>query len=439
MKYPMQKLEEHPGVSGRVNQYICRRGKPGLIALCILMAFALIVTGCGKSRSATTAISPEARDASLRQIAADYARTGDLAQAQAALDKLRLANPTQLLVSLAETDVSAGRPAAEIVPLASLVEALGARSAKLIAYLEPTPTDVPPTFTPSPIPPSPTTAPTATPTTEPPTATAGPPTLTPTITLTSTPQKPRAIAASEVNLRGGPGKGYPVVGKLAAGKEMEILGRNASGDWWQLAWPGGKQAWVTGTVVQIIGPIDTVAVAKNIPPTPVAATRAPKPTAAPPAPAAAPKPSTAYVVRSVRAKSVGEDSQTCGGGEHNVFVLVVDPAGNPLDGVRVRDIWTGTIEVTGAQGKGAGRVNFDIYKDGGAQVEIVDDGNTPISPQSRGMSSNLPDWDMFLAAGYCNCKPYPDEASCQSGWQARDFAFMPMSHYAYEVTFQRTF
>jgi len=240
-------------------------------------------------------------------------------------------------------------------------------------------------------------------------------------------------------LRGGPGKAYPVVGKLAAGKETEILARNASGDWWQLAWPGGKQAWVTGTVVKILGPIDTVAVAKNIPPVPVQPTRAPQPTAAPAAPAAPPKPSTAYVVRSVRAKSVGEDSQTCAGGEHNIFVQVVDPAGNPLDGVRVRDIWTGTIEVTGVQGKGAGRVNFDIYKDGGAQLEIVDGGNTPISPQSRGMSSNLPDWDMFLAAGYCNCKPYPDEASCQAGWQARDFAFMPMSHYAYEVIFQRTY
>ena len=72
-----------------------------------------------------------------------------------------------------------------------------------------------------------------------------------------------------------------MVGKLLAGQEVEILGRNVSGDWWQLAWPGGKQAWVAGTVVQILGPIDTVAVAKNIPAPPVQPTRAPQPTAAP--------------------------------------------------------------------------------------------------------------------------------------------------------------
>ena len=145
----------------------------------------------------------------------------------------------------------------------------------------------PPTPVPSPLPPSPTAAPTATPTTEPPTATPEPPTITP----TPAPQQPRAVADGDVNLRGGPGKAYPVVGKLLAGQEAEILGRNASGDWWQLAWPGGKQAWVAGTVVQILGPIDTVAVAKNIPAPPVQPTRAPQPTAAPAAPTAPPKPS----------------------------------------------------------------------------------------------------------------------------------------------------
>jgi hypothetical protein len=95
--------------------------------------------------------------------------------------------------------------------------------------------------------------------------------------------------------------------------------------------------------------------------------------------------------------------------------------------------------VTGAQGKGPGRVEFDIYKDGGGQLVIVDEGNNPISPQTRGMSANLPDWDLFQAAGYCNCKPYPDVDSCHAGWEARDFSFMPMSHYAYVVVFQRAF
>ena len=271
MTYRMQNITVQPDTGRR------RRVRPGLVALCILLAFTMIAAGCGKSRSADTDISPAARDTTLRLIAADYARTGDLTQAQSALDKLGLANPTQLLVSLAETDASAGRAAGEVAPMARLAEALGARSAKLVAYLEPTPTAVPPTSVPSPVPPSPTEPPTAIPATEPPPATPEPPTVTP----TAEPQTPRAVADGDVNLRGGPGKAYPVAGKLLAGQEAEILGRNASGDWWQLAWPGGKQAWVAGTVVQILGPIDTVAVAKNIPAPPVQPTRPPQPTAAP--------------------------------------------------------------------------------------------------------------------------------------------------------------
>ena len=95
-------------IKGQLGDARRRQVKPGLTALCILLVFAMIATGCAKSRNTEPAGSPAARDASLRQIAADYSRTGDLAQAQAALDKLGLANPTQLLVSQAESDVSAG-------------------------------------------------------------------------------------------------------------------------------------------------------------------------------------------------------------------------------------------------------------------------------------------------------------------------------------------
>jgi hypothetical protein len=227
---------------------------------------------------------------------------------------------------------------------------------------------------------------------------------------------------------------------LRSGQEADIIGRNASGDWWQLDWDG--QAWVAGTVVKIVGALDTVAVAKNIPAAP---TPRPAPTAAPAAPAeptkppaaVAPKPSTAYVVKSVRVRPLGQDAQQCGGGEHNIFVTVVDPGGAPIDGVRIREVFTGIIHVTGE--KGPGRVDYDIYMDGGGQVEVVDENNNPLSPQTRGMSANLPDWDMFLDAGYCNCKPYPDVESCRAGWEARDFRYMPNSHYVYDVVFQRTY
>jgi uncharacterized protein YraI len=387
----------------------------------------MIAAGCGKFRNADTDISP---DASLRQIAADYARAGDLAQAQAALEKLGLANPTQLLVFLAETDASAGRAADEIVPLARLAEALGARSAKLIAYLEPTPTAVPPTPVPSPIPPSPTTAPTATPTTEPPTATPEPPTITPTPEL----QQPRAIADSDVNLRGGPGKAYPVVGKLLAGQEIEILGRNASGDWWQLAWPGGKQAWVAGTVVQILGPIDTVAVAKNIPAPPVQPTAAPRPTAAPTAP---PKPvGPDFQVTNIRMWGVEENggyfdgpSVHCGE-KRQLRVTVVDAAGNPLNGVTIKSALTAEEQVSGSKGPGTA----EYVLGGGQDLYIARDadGRDVSSDTARGMSTNPHGiaTEVLIGAGYCK-----DAADCdhfRQQWGCN-------GHYSWDVTFRRAY
>ena len=127
-----------------------RQAAPGIfVAVCILLTLVLAATGCTKSRNTDTITSPDARDAALRQIAADFARSGDLPQAQAALDKLALANPAQLIVSLAEADAGAGRATGDVAPLARLAEALGARSPKLVAYLEPTaapsPTLAPPT------------------------------------------------------------------------------------------------------------------------------------------------------------------------------------------------------------------------------------------------------------------------------------------------------
>jgi uncharacterized protein YraI len=427
MNHQMQNLKGQLGGARR------RQVKPGVTALCILLVFAMIATGCAKSRNTEPAVSPAARDASLRQIAADYSRTGDLAQAQAALDKLGLANPTQLLVSQAESDVSAGLPASEIEPAARLAEALGARSAKLIAYLEPTPTAVPPTVTSSPVPPSPTAAPSATPTTEPPTATPEQPTITP----TPEPQQPRAIADSDVNLRGGPGRAYPTVGKLLAGQEVEILGRNVSGDWWQLAWPGGKQAWVAGTVVQILGPIDTVAVAKNIPAPPVQPTRAPQPTAAPTTP---PKPAgpdfrlTEHRLWTNEENGGRMDGPSVHCGQGQLFrVTVLDAAGNRLNGVAVKVVGGEQQEVvTGSQGKGDGIAEFDLYEPG-ADVQVIRDvdGHQTTSDTATGptMTDAIP-FDVLMGAHYCSstedCSHFLSQNGCSG-------------HYSWSATYRRAY
>src|SRR5450759_571865 len=70
--------------------HLCR-----LVLLGILFVIAVTSVSCGRS---TAKLALAERDAKLRQIAADYARDGDLARAQNELAKLKLANPAQLLV-----------------------------------------------------------------------------------------------------------------------------------------------------------------------------------------------------------------------------------------------------------------------------------------------------------------------------------------------------
>ncbi|HUW11917.1 MAG TPA: hypothetical protein VM537_19475 [Anaerolineae bacterium] len=169
----------------------------------------------------------------------------------------------------------------------------------------------------------------------------------------------------------------------------------------------------------------------DIPPPP--ATPTPAPPTATPTPAGPP-----YVVTGFRLRPVGQDAQKCNAGENSIWVYVEDPAGNPLDGVRVREVFSDRILVTGAQGKGAGRVQYDIYRGGGGQLDIVDEAGNRISELSRGMSADWPEFDIMKAAGYCNCKPHPDDASCESDLANKTYLFA-VGHYTFEVIFQRTY
>jgi uncharacterized protein YraI len=413
-----------------------------------MIAVAGLVGGCSTNDKASdTTVTPEQRNAAIVAIAQQFAATQDVEAAKVALDVLNLPDQPQAVLALAESYIAQGSDEQTTLELVGLAKALGPisrmasdylaqqRQASAVAVvaeavtptLAPTDTPVAPTHTPEQ-----TATSTAMPSPEP-TATT-----TPTVELA-----PLVVAKSETNLRRGPGTAYPLAGSMDTGEQADVLGRNADGTWWQVALADGAEGWVNAELVTANDAVEGVAIVQIIPTLAPTNTPPPAPPTEPPAPAAtatpkpAPPPGTPYVVKSLRARPLGQDAQTCGGGEHNIFVKVVDPAGNPLDGVRVREVFTGIVHVSGE--KGPGQVDFDIYMDGGGQVDIVDDGNTPLSPKSRGMSANLPDWDLFLEAGYCNCKPYPDVDSCRAGWEARDFRYMPNTHYVYEVVFQRTY
>jgi hypothetical protein len=104
--------------------------------------------------------------------------------------------------------------------------------------------------------------------------------------------------------------------------------------------------------------------------------------------------------------------------------------------VRVQEVFTGDVKVTGAQGKGPGRAEWDIYRGGGGVIQIVDENNNPISAQTPGMSADWPSIDLMYDAGYCNCKPHPDKESCRADLESKNY-FFAVGHYVYEVTFQR--
>lgn len=114
--------------------------------------------------------------------------------------------------------------------------------------------------------------------TKPPTSTA---TKRPTSTATRRPTSTIAIpvfsATQTMNVRGGPGTNYAVIGRLTAGQQFTITGRNASGDWLQFNF-NGQTGWVSASLVQATGSLAAVAVVQAPPPPTLAPTRTPTPT-----------------------------------------------------------------------------------------------------------------------------------------------------------------
>jgi hypothetical protein len=78
-----------------------------------------------------------------------------------------------------------------------------------------------------------------------------------------------------MNVRSGPGTGYPVVGAGTAGDTAKVIGRNADSSWLQVESSDGI-GWLYASLVQINGDPNTVGVVSVAPP--------PPPTAPPPTP-----------------------------------------------------------------------------------------------------------------------------------------------------------
>jgi uncharacterized protein YraI len=103
-------------------------------------------------------------------------------------------------------------------------------------------------------------------------------TVTSTVTVTATPaavaQGQGTVNADAINVRGGPGVNYPVVGRARAGSTVDLFGRNEAGDWVRICCPVNQrtESWISVRFLDLEPVVQDVAALPlaPIPPTPQA-------------------------------------------------------------------------------------------------------------------------------------------------------------------------
>lgn len=96
----------------------------------------------------------------------------------------------------------------------------------------------------------------------------------------------RVVTTDRLNLRSGPGRTAPIIGRLEAGVEVEVVGRSADGAWWAIVDPSrGGRGWIAAAYTRVVAGIpETVPVWVPQPPkvrarSPLAVRQAPDPQA----------------------------------------------------------------------------------------------------------------------------------------------------------------
>ncbi len=162
------------------------------------------------------------------------------------------------------------------VAVVFLIAVLSATGCDLgVGRAAPTPTIIPLAAAETNVTPTPTAVPTATPTEA---FTATPTPLQP--TDTPLPSRPVAkVTASALNVRTGPGIAYPIVGGLSFGDSVEVVGKNATGDWLQIVYSADVEdrGWIAAAYVELTGPLAVVPETSAPPPPLPMPTPTPKP------------------------------------------------------------------------------------------------------------------------------------------------------------------
>jgi uncharacterized protein YraI len=99
---------------------------------------------------------------------------------------------------------------------------------------------------------------------------------------------PLAVTTTDLNVRGGPGQDYPILGLLRVNTQVEVTGKNQDGSWWQVAYPAddADRGWIFAAFTRTSNTENVTVVETPVPPTPIPTptgtpTATPSPTASP--------------------------------------------------------------------------------------------------------------------------------------------------------------
>ena len=120
-------------------------------------------------------------------------------------------------------------------------------------------------------------------------------------------------------------------------------------------------------------------------------------------------------------------------GSHNIFVSVLDAAGNPLDNVSVEDTFQAVPPKLSGE-KGPGKLEYDLWKNGFSLHVIKKEDGSPATSQTTDKLSSV-DGDIpsewLVQAHYCT-----DVNDCNV---RKGINQLCLGHYSYYVTFQKTY
>jgi hypothetical protein len=331
--------------------------------------------------------------------AADFAKYDDVERAKTILAELKVPNTAQYVSMVAERMIRTNRGPVDqdIKNVVLLADALGVSTVSMIAYVTGQTTPI--------------------------ATLAPPPTPTPTNTLVVQAVQELQSTAPEAASE----EVEAVTSDLmqAEAAEVEVAEADVA---------PVEEPTATPIVEEAPAPTET-----PIPPpadTPVPPTDTPTPE-----PTATSVPEVDFII--VKQRLLTKDENGGCAGNHNIFVDVLDAAGNPLKGVQLGDIWNNPGPVTGHKGDDRpGRAEYDLYKNGGYHILVKGDpsaGRDVSSQVTELLSSD--DWKIgiprLIEAGYC-----PDEATCRVLWNSGEFGVgnnsLCWGHYSWEVVFQRT-